>query len=60
MEKRGSLGLLDKEMCDYYARNNYSKKDEVYCYEPNRKQISEFYSSMAHHFYQAKIKAPHN
>lgn len=60
MEKSAALGILDKQMCEYYSRNNYSKKDNVFCYEPNRKRISQFYSSMADHFYHSKIKTPND
>jgi hypothetical protein len=58
MERVGSLIALDREMCNYHLKNNYSKKDNVYCYEPNKGQIAHFYSSMAEHFYQNKIKSP--
>jgi hypothetical protein len=58
MEKTQSLVFLDREICEYHLKNNYSKKDNLFCYHPNRKQISDFYSSMADHFYQAKIKEP--
>lgn len=47
---------LDKELCNYHLRNNYGKKDNLFCYKPSKKQISEFYSSMGDHFYQKNIK----
>lgn len=58
MERVGSLVALDREICSYHLKNNYSKKDNLYCYEPNRGQIAQFYSSMAEHFYQDHIKSP--
>lgn len=61
MEKTVSLAALDRDICEYHLKNNYSKKDNIFCYQPSRKQISQFYNSMADHFYQHHIKEPqHN
>lgn len=56
MEKAVSLVGLDRELCNYHLKNNYSKKDNLYCYQPDRAQIAHFYSSMADHFYHNKLK----
>ena len=45
-------------MCNYHLRNNYSKKDNLFCYQPDRTQIAHFYSSMAENFYQRNLRSP--
>ena len=58
MEKTASLAALDRGVCEYHLRNNYSKQDNIFCYQPSRKQIAHFYSSMADHFYQHHLDRP--
>lgn len=58
MEKSASLAALDRELCDYHLRNNYSKQDNISCYRPDRAQIRHFYRSMADHLYQHHLNHP--
>lgn len=56
MEKTNTLVLLDRKICDYHQKNNFAKKDTINCYDPDKRQITKFYKSMADHFYQTKIR----
>lgn len=57
MERTAALSLFDSSFCSYVRKYDQSKQDEVDCYRPDKKQIGEFYTSMADQFYQHRIKA---
>jgi hypothetical protein len=56
MEKTPALEFLDREICNYHHKYNYTKKDDLFCYQPDKKQIANFYKSMNDHILQGKLK----
>jgi len=40
MEKSPSLVLLDREMCNYHLKNNYTRSNNLSCYQTDKKMIA--------------------
>ena len=55
MEKTESLLRNDSQICQYFEKYSTGKKENFCCYDPDRRQIADFYRTMNDHFYHQKL-----
>ena len=58
MEKTADLKQYDDDLCEYFEQYTDPKKSSIFCYAPDKKQISDFYNRMSDHFFTQKIVRP--
>lgn len=57
MEKTEELDRINQYFCNYYEQHSTAKKEDILCFKQDKKQLSEFYSSMNEQIYEQKMES---
>jgi hypothetical protein len=55
MEKTSELERINHSICNYYQQHNNLKKDNLFCFSSDKKDIADFYGNMNDHIFQSKV-----